>query len=67
MTADTSFTVSFFLGHFHFIKLQSMCFVCGEEGMTRSVVVPTTACIGGSSGLGISPLCSMKGYEKSVI
>lgn len=35
--------------------------------MTRSVVVPTTARIGGSSSLGISPLCAVKGYEKSVI
>lgn len=58
--------IFFFLGHFHFIKPQSMCFVCGEEGMTRSMVVPTTVCIGGSSSLRISPLCSMKGYEKSV-
>lgn len=49
--------IFFFLRHFHFIKLQSMCFVCGEEGMTRSMVVPTTACIGGSSGLRIS-LCA---------
>lgn len=59
--------IFFFLGHFHFIKLQSMCFVCGEEGMTCSMVVPITACIGGSSSLRISPLCSMKEYEKSVI
>lgn len=34
--------------------------------MTRSVVVPTTACIGGSSSLGISPLCAMKGYESQL-
>lgn len=58
--------IFFFLGHFHFIKPQSMCFVCGEEGMTRSMVVPTTIGIGGSSSLRISPLCSVKGYEKSV-
>ena len=29
-----------FLGHFPFIKLQSVCSVCAEEGMTRSLVVP---------------------------
>ena len=29
-----------FLGHFHFIKLQSVCSVCAEEGRTRSLVVP---------------------------
>ena len=29
-----------FLGHFHFIKLQSVHSVCAEEGMTRFLVVP---------------------------
>lgn len=56
-----------FLQHFHFIKLQSMCFVCGEKGMAHSVVVSATAYIGGSSSLRIRSLCVMKGYEKSVI
>lgn len=63
---DTSFE-SPSAWHFHFIKRESMCFVCREEGMTRSAVVPTTACIGGSSSPRIIPLCAVKGYEKSVI
>ena len=29
-----------FLGHFHFIKLQSVHSVCAEEGLTQSLVVP---------------------------
>lgn len=56
-----------FLQYFHFIKLQSMCFVCSEKGMAHSVVVSATAYIGGSSSLRIRSLCVMKGYEKSVI
>lgn len=55
-----------FLGRSHFIKLQSMCFVCGEEGMTRSMVVPTTVSIGGSSSLRISPLCPWKDVKSQL-
>lgn len=49
-----------FLGHFHFIKLQSMCFVCGEEGLTHTVVVSVAVYIGGSSSPRIRPLCAVK-------
>lgn len=49
-----------FPGHFHFIKLQSMCFVCGEEGLTHTVVVSVAVYIGGSSSPRIRPLCAVK-------
>lgn len=49
-----------FLGYFHFIKLQSMCFVCGEEGLTHTVVVSVAVYIGGSSSPRIRPLCAVK-------
>lgn len=64
-TGDSSFT-SFGLA-FSLHKAEVNVSVCRGEGTARSVVVSTTACAGGSSSLRISPLCAMKGFEKSVI
>lgn len=48
-----------FLGHFHFLELQLVCFACGEEGMTRSIWSHHCG-TGGSRSLSISPLCPGK-------
>lgn len=40
--------------------LQSMCFVCGEEGLTHTVVVSVAVYIGGSSSPRIRLLCAVK-------
>lgn len=58
--------IFFFLG-ISLHKAAVNVFCLWEEGLAHSVVVSTAACIGGSSSPRISPLCCMKGYEKSVI